>query len=100
MKGRILARDQRHAERMELAWTTAALIRQGTKLQSLASLLADSKPKKPQTPDDHLEALKALSTHPGVKMEFRLVMTREELDRKIAELEAAELDEEKGAGAP
>jgi hypothetical protein len=97
MKGRVRARDHRWEERMELAWTTAALIRQGNKLQSLESLLAAARPKRPQTGDDHLEALKALSTHPGVKMDFRLVMTREELDAEIRRREEAE---EKGAGAP
>lgn len=91
MDGRRLAREDRHGERMELAWTISALRLQGTKLQGLESLLNPRKPTAEQTPDDHLAALRALAEQEGVVMNFRLVKTREELDAEIEERERAAL---------
>jgi hypothetical protein len=88
MDGRRRARSDRHAERMESAWTAAALRLQGVKLQSLESLITPKKPIPEQSPDDHLTILKTLANQDGVVMNFRLVKTREELDAEIAALEA------------
>lgn len=89
MAGRRDARDQRHAERMELAWTFAALRLQGRKLQRLESLLAPPRPKKAETPDELLAALQSLAAQPGVDMTIKLVKTRAQMDAEEAAAKAA-----------
>ena len=83
MRGRVQARDHRHEERMELAWTIAALVRQGRKLQPLSDLLAPPPPIVAQTGDAMVAALRSLAAQPGIGMKFKLVKTRAELDAEI-----------------